>query len=199
MQSGVYRCYTALLVCLAAVLLACPGCGGKANVPAGNQDGNSSEQPGDANRNVLQVHMPPVQGLAAGAEFVYSLDADFVDALYQGCGRVLYDASVMKPVAVTRGAAIPGSYVFAAKLDAPPMAGAGNAAQAFVPFAFTGLPGQQAAAGVRGELLQIRFRLLTQAPETCNVTLLNNSQYLQLRSPQATRLPFDLQVEVAAK
>ncbi len=198
MGSGVNRCLMALLVSLAAVLLACPGCGGKANTPAVNPDDNTPEQPGTGNRNVLQIDMPPVEGLAAGAEFDYSIAAEFTDPLFQGCGRIVYDAAVMQPVAVTRGAAIPQDYIFVARLDAPPMAGTGGASQAFVPFAFTGLPGGP-ASGVSGELLRLKFRLLTAAPASCNVALLNTSQYLQLRSPKATRLPFDLEVEVAGK
>jgi hypothetical protein len=199
MQSGVSRSYMAMLACFAAVLLACPGCGGSSNAPAVNPDDNNPGPAGAKSHNVLQLHMPPVAGMAAGAEFEYTISAAFSDTLYQGCGRVVYDASVLQPIEVARGAAIPAEYVFATKLDAPPMLGTAGASQAFVPFAFTGLPGGTEPAGVKGELLKLRFRLLQAAPASCNVGLLNDAQFLQMRSPKATRLPFDLQVEVTGK
>lgn len=193
------RCFITVLLCFIAVLSICLGCGGNSSVPSANPNDQTPTPPADSGRNVLQTHMPPLAGLAAGAEFDYSINADFTDALYQGCGRIIYDSSVMQPLTATRGAAIPAGDIFVAKLDAPAQVLPGSAtAQTFVPFAFTALPGDN-SPGVSGELIKVRFRLLKAPPADCHISLLNDQQYLQLRSPQATRLPFDMQVEVTEK
>jgi hypothetical protein len=199
MRSNLRRCFITVLLCFAAVLLVCPGCGGNSSVPSVDPNDQNPTPPA-SNRNILATHMPPLTGLAAGAEFEYTVNADFTDALYQGCGRILYDASVMQPIEATRGAAIPAGDIFVAKLDAPPQVLSGSTtAQTFVPFAFTGLPDDKTPAAVSGELIKVKFRLLQPPPADCHISLLNDSQYLQLRSPQANRLPFDMQVEVTQK
>lgn len=193
------RCFMTVLLCFIALLLICLGCGGNSSVPSVEPNDQNPPPPADSGRNVLQTHMPPLTGLGAGAEFDYSVNAEFTDALFQGCGRIIYDASVMQPVKANRGAAVPAGDIFVAKLDAPPQVLPGSTtAQTFVPFAFTGLPGDQ-TPGVSGELIKVRFRLLKDPPADCHISLLNDQQYLQLRSPQATRLPFDMQVEVTEK
>jgi hypothetical protein len=200
MRSNLRRCFITVLLCFAAVLLVCPGCGGNSSVPAVDPNDGTPTPPEASGHNTLAMHMPPLTGLAAGAEFEYTVNAEFKDALYQGCGRILYDASVMQPIEATRGAAIPAGDIFVAKLDAPPQAFSGSTSlQAFVPFAFTGLPDDKTPTAISGELIKIKFRLLQTPPADCHISLLNDSQYLQLRSPQANRLPFDMQVEVTQK
>lgn len=197
MASKNRRCIVTVLLCFIAVLLICLGCGGNSSVPGSDPNHQTPNPPATSGHNTLSTHMPPLAGLAAGAEFEYSVRADFKDALYQGCGRIVYDASVMQPVAAARGAAIPAADIFVAKLDAPPQVLAGSTtAQAFVPFAFTGLPDSPKNSGISGELVKVKFRLLKAPPADCHISLLNDQQFLQLRSPQATRLPFDMQVEV---
>lgn len=197
MASSLRRCLLTLLLCFIAILIVCPGCGGNSSLPSTDHNNQTPAPPASSAHNVLQTHMPPLQGLVTGAEFEYSVNAEFVDALYQGCGRIIYDPAVMQPIEASRGAAVPASDIFVAKLDAPPQLLAGSSKpQAFVPFAFTGLPGSPAPTKVSGELVKVKFRLLKDPPADCHVSLLNDAQYLQLRSPQATRLPFDMQVEV---
>ena len=196
MASKYRRCFLTVLLCFIAILLICLGCGGNSSVPSVDPN-DQHPTPQASGHNTLATHMPPLTGLGAGAEFEYSINANFKDALYQGCGRIVYDASVMQPVAATRGAAIPAADVFVAKLDAAPQVlPGGTAAQSFVPFAFTGLPDNPKHNGISGELIKVKFRLLKDPPADCHVALLNDQQFLQLRSPQATRLPFDMQVEV---
>jgi hypothetical protein len=197
MASKYRRCVVTVLLCFIAVLLICPGCGGNSSVPSADHNGQTPAPPATSGHNTLATHMPPLTGLAAGAEFEYSVNANFKDALYQGCGRIVYDASVMQPIAATRGAAIPAADIFVAKLDAPSQVLPGSTtAQSFVPFAFTGLPDNAAHPGISGELIKVKFRLLKDPPADCHISLLNDQQFLQLRSPQATRLPFDMQLEV---
>jgi hypothetical protein len=110
---------------------------------------DDSSQP-ISGRNVLTTAVPPLAGLSAGSEFEFTLNAQLVEELKQGCGRILYDASAAVPVSVEKGRLVPGSFVFFSKLDA----------EGVIPFAFTALPSQRGIPPGSGELLRERFRLL---------------------------------------
>jgi hypothetical protein len=191
---------------LALLLAVSPGCGGKTTQPStpspSTPDGQSpvDNGAGQTSRNLLSTSMPALAGLGAGAEFDFVISVKCTDALYQGSGRVLYDPSLMQPVAAVRGAAIPQSFLFSAKLDAAPVASDGMAGlptmAGVAPYAFTGLPDAPGQASGVGELCRLRFRLLRQASANDAVRLLNNAEYLQLRGPAGNRLAFDLQAEV---
>jgi hypothetical protein len=152
-------------------------------------------------RNTLRASLPALAGKQPGAEFDFVLSTSFTEPLYQGSGRVLFDPGVMRPVAVMRGQALPADFIFAAKLDAAPVASDGLSGlpgtAGVVPYAFTGLPGGSGQAVAQGELLRIRFRLLQRPGAQSAVRLLNNASYLQFREPTGNRLSFDLQTEVA--
>jgi hypothetical protein len=147
--------------------------------------------------------MPALLSLSAGAEFEYSVSANCTDELYQGCGRVQYDPTLMQPVSALRGQALPAGYLFTAKLDAVIAASDGQpglpALAAVIPFAFTGLPGSPSRNITAGELFRLRFRLLRTPDADSAVRLLNTAQYLQLRGTKGDRLAFDLASEVTGK
>jgi hypothetical protein len=141
--------------------------------------------------------MPALALLQTGAEFDVVLRVRFAEALYQGCGRVVYDSAVLRPVSVTRGGVIPAGDVFVAKLDAGQLAGGATDGQdAVVPFAFTGLNGAGCVATADGELLRLRFRMIAASPAQSPLRLLNDPSFLQLRGPGGQRLSFDLCEEV---
>lgn len=199
------------LLPLALVLLVVlsPGCGGKTAQPTPISPSTPGAQTpsdgstGQSSRNLLSTSMPELVGLSAGAEFDFTISLSCTDPLYQGSGRVLYDPTLLRPVAAVRGAALPADFLFSAKLDAAPVASAGAPGlppvAGVVPYAFTGLPGAPGQMASTGELCRVRFRLLLQASPGCTVRLLNNADYLQLRGLAGNRLAFDLHAEVVSK
>lgn len=191
-----------------AVLLSLsPGCGGHstgsvapADHPPAVPAGDGAAQSGA--HNVLSTSMPALDGLSAGAEFDFIIRIACRDEIYQGSGRVQYEAAVMQPVSAKRGMALPAEHLFSVKLDAAD-AGDGAASGAtdgagVVPFAFTGLPGSSHTALFDGELFRLRFRLVQRPRPGTSIRLVNSPEYLQLRDPQGQRLPFDLHAEVAS-
>lgn len=167
--------------------------------PSAPQVSPPAAMPGLAQRNVLQVVFPPLAALTPGAEFDFIVSASMTDALYQGSGRVLYDGRVLRPIAAQWGALAPAHGVRVAKLDAGPGAGGSLELDCVVPFAFTALPGQSAAAPGQGELLRLRFKLIGVPGAAPALRLLNDPACLQLRNAQGQRLSFDLSEEVSAK
>jgi hypothetical protein len=194
---------TGVCIFMCAWMLA--GCGPRgaatgSALQAGTPDsGLPAANPEPAQRNVLQVAMPALSRLAPGAEFEYVLSANMSDALYQGSGRVLYDSRVLRPTAAQWGALAPAHGVCVAKLDTPPDASGGAGLDCAVPFAFTALPGQGAAAPGQGVLLSLRFKLIGVPHGAEVLRLLNDPAYLQLRDAQGKRLSFDISEEVSAK
>ena len=182
-----------LMWILALCVLASPSCGGGGARHSINRPELSTATPqapaANPERNVLTAVMPPLAGLGAGSEFEFTLTAQLAQEVKQGSGRILYDATAAAPVAVEKGALIPGSFVFFSKLDA----------SGVVPFAFTSLPGGRGIAIGSGELLRVRFRMLAAPPSGFRVRLQNDGAYLQLRNNQGGRLSFDLASEVRAQ
>jgi len=133
--------------------------------------------------------MPALSALDVGSEFEFVLNGEFRQEVFQGSGRILYDRDFVEPVRVSRGGMIPGEAVFMAKLDA----------DGFVPFAFTPLPGSRSLPAGRGELLRVRFRLLSAPPPSFRIRLLNTAEYLQLRDRSGGRISFDLATEVVSQ
>jgi hypothetical protein len=195
------------LILSACALLALISCGsGSSALPIAPQ-ADPQQAPGAAApnapiqspRNSLNVRMPVLTALNPGAEFDVILSAQFQTELYQGCGRLAYDSKVVRPVSAQRGA-IPTNNVFVAKLNAPPVASVtAGGLDGVVPFAFTGLPGTAGFGSGPGELLRVRFKLLTAPGARYPISLLNVPEYLQLRGTQGQRLSFDLDTEVASK
>jgi hypothetical protein len=197
----------ALLVLLAISLLAYIGCGGGANsalrpsppaIPDSPQASQPDTQTPPAKRNMLEVAVPALAALQPGAEFDYVLSAHFVEVLYQGSGRIIYDSAVVQPVSVKRGSAIPQASIFSAKLNTPPMKTA-TGETSFIPFAFTGLPGSRGCGECDAELLRVRFKLLNSASTASPVSLLNEPEFLQVRGMDGARLSFDLSTEVVSQ
>ena len=182
-----------LLWVLALFVLASPGCGGGGARRSINNPGLSPVAPQapseNPDRNVLTAVTPPLAGLGAGSEFEFTLSAQFAEEVKQGSGRIIYDSSAAVPLAVEKGDLIPTSFVFFSKLDAP----------GIVPFAFTSLPDGRGIAPGRGELLRVRFRMLSAHPSGFRIRLQNDGAYLQLRNTQGGRLSFDLASEVQAQ
>jgi hypothetical protein len=152
-----------------------------------------------AGRNTLRAVMPALGKLAIGTEFDYVLCADMVDALYQGSGRVLYDSRILQPLAAAWGPLAPPAGVRVAKLDATAGATSAGGLNAAVPFAFTALPGQSAAAPGQGEILRLRFKLIGAVRDGVAIRLQNDPALLQLRDSQGQRLSFNLCEEAGAK
>ena len=182
-----------LMWVLALCVLASPGCGGGGARRSINNPELSPVAPitpaENPDRNVLTAVMPPLSGLSAGSEFEFKLTAQFAQEVKQGSGRILYDPMAAVPVSAEKGELVPGSFVFFSKLDA----------QGVVPFAFTSLPDARGIAPGSGELLRVRFRMLTDPPSGFRIRLQNDGAYLQLRSAQGGRLSFDLASEVQAQ
>jgi hypothetical protein len=187
------------LIALAALALA--GCGTASRSGGLPSDGLAG--PGAAPRqeapagagNALSARMPALATFTPGTEFDYVLSARFADELFQGSGRIAYDSAVVRPVEVLRGEMLPPSDIFVARLDAPPVPLAGGGLSNIVPFAFTGLPGSAGSGKCDGELLRVRFRVITAAGEGIAVRLINEPEYLQMRGLQGQRLGFDLNTE----
>jgi hypothetical protein len=193
-------------LCILLGVLALSGCGPRSGGPAAISTPTAatdtpapSTDDGTAQRNVLSAHLPALSKLGIGSEFDYVLSATMVNALYQGSGRVLYDASVVRPVSAQWGALTPGNGVRAAKLDSAVAVKAQDGLDSCVPYAFTALPGQAAMPAGQGELLRVRFKLIAPLGSSIPVRLLNDPAYLQLRDAQGQRLSFDLNEEVSAQ
>ncbi len=192
-------------VCIITCAWLGAGCGPRSAGPAPSLQpgapsaGQPVAAPEPVQRNVLTVAQPALSQLAPGAEFEFVLSASMVDALYQGCGRVQYDSRVLRPVTAQWGQLAPADGVCLAKLDLAPGASDGGGFDSAVPFAFTALPGQSAAAPGTGELLRLRFKLIGVPRSAVPLRLLNAPAFLQLRNAQGQRLSFDLHEEVSAQ
>lgn len=198
------RVFLLIGVCLLLCAVVLSGCGPRSSSPvppaqntaADTQTGQTGTD--TAQRNTLSARLPVLSSMHAGAEFDFIITASMVEELYQGSGRVLYDAGVVQPVAAQWGAYSPASGIRAAKLDAASSGGA-SGFDGCVPFAFTALPGQEALSAGQGEVLRVRFRLVADPGSGPPVRLLNDPAHLQLRDAQGQRLGFDFCEEVSAR
>ena len=97
--------------------------------------------------------------------------------------RLLYDPAYYEPVKAQRGAMLLSDMVHLASLNQ----------QGFVPFAFTGLPGHESLEPGTGELLRVRFRIISPDAAQHRIRLQNDQEFLQLRDRNSRRLKFDLE------
>ncbi len=187
----------AVPVLLAVLLAACGGGGASApSVPeqyAGEPAAPALETPDDggalnpAPANKLVLTVPALGGLAAGAEFEARLLGEFTSEVYQGSCRLAFDPAVLEPVGACAGSFIPAAMVTLAD----------TRQTGFVPFAFTGLPGDPGLSAGAGELLTVRFRVLAPAAEA-RVRFVNDAEFLQLRDRHSRRLNFDIETVTEA-
>jgi len=195
----------ALVVGLSTLFFNLIGCGGGSSPtvqqPQDAAAPDDSAGQGAPERNVLTTNMPALGTLSAGAQFDFVIRGEFVDELFQGSGRVLYDPSLVEPLKAERGAFIPSSNVFMARcnLAAGTLASPEPQLSGVIPFAFTGLPGERGHTAGRGELLRVRFRLLARPQAGAAVHLQNDMEYLQLRDAQGRRLSFDFASEEVSR
>lgn len=185
-----------ILGTLALLVLCAPGCGGQGHSNSTVNDPAAPETAAPLEHNRLTLSLPALGTLAAGAEFDAVLEGAFTEELFQGSGRLIYDSSVLQPVASQRGAFIPAGDIFVARDNIAPgtLPGEGSL-DGVIPFAFTGRPGESGIAPGSGELLRVRFKLLAPAAGATRLRLMNNAEYLQLRDNTGRRLAFDLATE----
>lgn len=187
----------AILLIISLIVLFSPSCGGGGGVaPLKHEQVQGSPRSYEIQpnaslpaRNRLIARMPVLSHYSSGSEFEFILAGEFKDSLFQMSARILFDENIVSPVSVHRGDLIPGDAVFMAKLD---RAG-------YIPLAFTRLPGQEGVSPGCGELLKVRFRLLSQPQPNFRIRLLNDPAYLQLRDKNRGRLSFDLATEVVSQ
>jgi hypothetical protein len=201
------RC-TQFLLLVAALLLSISlsACGGKARVAmrpstSNPQTAPAADEPAAGPRSTLRLSVPALANLKPGAEFSVELSAEMVEPLFQACARVLYDPAQLEPVSAERGSGLPGDGVFVCATDKPLELAdiQGRPTDKAVPFAFTRLPGQTPLAAGDSKLVTLRFRVRQPITGDAGLRLLNDPRYLQLRSADGRRLPFDLVNEAGAR
>ncbi len=173
------------------------GCGGGGGVSHSRSDrlGNpqtNTQLPSESpppQRNRLVTSTPILNKLSPGQEFDFVLRAELKDELFQTSARILYDPSVFSPIRTSKGNLIPEDAVFFAKLDK----------EGLLPFAITRLPGSEGIRAGTGEILRVRFRLLSTPQANSRIRLQNEPAFLQLRDKSGGRLSFDLATEVVAQ
>lgn len=183
----------AIALLLTFLLAACGG--GSVSAPAlqdettgepalpvtGAPGGDSGEVIATTPVNKLVLTTPALAELAAGEEFEAVLSGEFVDEVYQGSCRLAYDPALLEPVTCGIGTFVPADMATLADTQQ----------HGFVPFAFTGLPGDPGiSAGSSGMLLTVRFRVLTASTEA-RVRFVSDTEFLQLRDRNSRRLSFD--------
>lgn len=206
------RHIVSILACvLLAAAISCSGSARQlgASTGAGKQQPAAPvvEVPGSAEevRSTLSTSLPSLAGLKVGTEFEFVLRANLTEPVFQGSARVLFDPRVVQPVSAAQGQLLPAGELVVLRHDAAPgtlrlsPVDRPYGFDGCVPFAFTGRPGGVSLTPGGGELLRIRFRLLTADPEGIPVRLQNDPQYLQLRDSRGQRVPFDLDRQAGAR
>ena len=206
-----------LLFAISCILLAllALGCGSRARRidTGGNPAKGPVPIPGQAEspdldepaHTRLVTGLPSLGGNAAGSEFEFILRATLVEPVFQGNARILFDSSLVEPVAAIHGKDLPTGEIVLARTDLAP----GTLAlsdvdhspnlDGCVPFAFTARPGGASLTPGGAELLRIKFRLKQASPAGIPVRLQNDPQFLQLRNDKGQRVAFDLEREAAAQ
>jgi hypothetical protein len=188
----------ALGIAAALLFAALASCGRGHRAPVSGQIGrggaplqSADDAPGAGHkipdRTALSVIWPSLAGSEAGAEFDVAIRLANPGGVFQGCGRLVYDAAMVEPVSARRGAFLPSEAVAFVKTDVG----------GYVPYAFTGREGSGALPAGEGDIFVVRFRLKSEgAPK---FGLRNEAEFLQLRNDKGQRIPFDLATEVTAR